>query len=1214
MNRFAMMAKLTAGIGLLLGLIAFMANLYLPTVLEQSEKRALARKAASNAAVAAYNMAPALLLGDTLAAKTSLLGFEQDEDLEYIVVGDSSERVFFTFRGASAGEVPVTLWGSGDNALGGTETYRSWHSVAQNGRVIGSVMVGLSLRPLNAEIARSRFLISTVSSGMFCLGFLIVLIISAITTRPLARFAKTAKRIASGDLSQRAEVLSHGGTGDLAQSFNTMIARVESAYERLRDSEEQHRDLLDNANDLVQRVSMDGRLLYVNAAWRQTMGYSDDDLRTLNILDVIHPESMEQWQRLQQRILQGESVETRSISVVTKSGEVVYLEGSSNCRFDHGKPVLTRSIFHNITWRKHAEQALRHRSAFELRIITASAEFLECGAADLDRVLLGTLESVGRFLRVDRSYVFLAGKDGTSFTNSHEWCARGIQGSPEPQDTLQTAGYPWLHERLRRHEHVYIPDVSSLPDEARAERKLLLGRFCRSTVLIPMLHGERVIGFLGFDSVRFPKQWVEEDIALLVLLGQILVSAIERTEAEVALRESERRYRDLFQNAPIGIYRMTVGGKVAMANPAILSMLGYASFEELAAINIAEAGFESPESRREFLRRLQEEKELTGFRSFWRRKDGSLMAVRENAKAVSESGEKISAIEGTVEDITESLRAEEEIRRRIEVENLVAAISQRFIKVSAKEMDSAMRESLSAMGRMVGADRAMLLFTSHAGLRARQVIEWHREGVPPSVELFSALRGRDVPWISSRLRRFESVRVDNPGALPPEAAAEKAVLESHRICGIVLVPMVFQETLIGVLSIGAAEAERGWSEGVASLLKLAGEIFMNTLERTQAETTSGTLYEIARALNCIKSLDESFIAVHQSLAKIIDARHFVVALEDQHGKGMTIQCDTGPAEGGVLTPLLAQVIHSGEPLYLHGKELHSLLGETPGASGAPLPSVWIGVPLTVNGSTIGALSLQHPADPHRFSPRDLGPLQVVADQLAIAISRRWAEERIVSSLEEKEMLLKEVHHRVKNNMQVISSLLSLQAATIEDEAMREAFSESENRIRSMALIHDKLYRSNDLVAVDFAEYLNDMGKVLLRAHSIAGGITLHVDADDAKFGIDVAVPCGLIVNELITNAMKHAFAGGREGNLYLSIKSLDGIGRHRLTVRDDGSGLPAGFCPETSPTLGMSIVTSLVRQLDGTLRLEGGEGHGLTVEIDFTLPSIAAEHEHGSGV
>jgi len=181
MNRFAMMAKLTAGIGLLLGLIAFMAQSLPPTVLEQSEKRALARKAASNAAVAAYNMAPALLLGDTLAAKTSLLGFEQDEDLEYIVVGDSSERVFFTFRGASAGEVPVTLWGSGDNALGDGDVPELALRRAERPRH-RSVMVGLSLRPLNAEIARSRFLISTVSSGMFCLGFLIVLIISAITT------------------------------------------------------------------------------------------------------------------------------------------------------------------------------------------------------------------------------------------------------------------------------------------------------------------------------------------------------------------------------------------------------------------------------------------------------------------------------------------------------------------------------------------------------------------------------------------------------------------------------------------------------------------------------------------------------------------------------------------------------------------------------------------------------------------------------------------------------------------------------------------------------------------------------------------------------------------------------------------------------------------------------------------------------------------------
>ncbi|HEX2694810.1 MAG TPA: histidine kinase dimerization/phosphoacceptor domain -containing protein [Acidobacteriota bacterium] len=202
-----------------------------------------------------------------------------------------------------------------------------------------------------------------------------------------------------------------------------------------------------------------------------------------------------------------------------------------------------------------------------------------------------------------------------------------------------------------------------------------------------------------------------------------------------------------------------------------------------------------------------------------------------------------------------------------------------------------------------------------------------------------------------------------------------------------------------------------------------------------------------------------------------------------------------------------------------------------------------------------------------------------------------------SSLQEKEVLLKEIHHRVKNNMQVISSLLSLQSRHLDDPKAIGMFKDSQHRIRSMALVHEKLYQSKDLSKIDFGQYLQNLVVYLVPSYQVdSGRVQLKIDVGDAALGINSAIPCSLIVNELVTNALKHAFPGGRKGEVRVNLRR-GADGRSTLTVGDNGVGWPRGADFRKTDTLGMQLVTMLVDQLDGAIELVRKSGTAFRISF-----------------
>jgi|GEM_PF-461099 len=208
--------------------------------------------------------------------------------------------------------------------------------------------------------------------------------------------------------------------------------------------------------------------------------------------------------------------------------------------------------------------------------------------------------------------------------------------------------------------------------------------------------------------------------------------------------------------------------------------------------------------------------------------------------------------------------------------------------------------------------------------------------------------------------------------------------------------------------------------------------------------------------------------------------------------------------------------------------------------------------------------------------------------------RERAKERIVASLREKEVLLREIHHRVKNNMQVISSILGLQSAHTGNPELTEAFNEVQQRIKSMSIIHEMLYKTASLADIDMRAYINALCMFLFQSHRIdSNRISLRIDIENIFLEIGTAVPLGLIANELISNALKYAFPGGGRGSIMISMRRENG--EYAFSVRDDGVGLPDGFDAEAGSTLGLRLVGILVKQLNGSMAVGGGAGSSFSI-------------------
>jgi PAS domain S-box-containing protein len=229
---------------------------------------------------------------------------------------------------------------------------------------------------------------------------------------------------------------------------------------------------------------------------------------------------------------------------------------------------------------------------------------------------------------------------------------------------------------------------------------------------------------------------------------------------------------------------------------------------------------------------------------------------------------------------------------------------------------------------------------------------------------------------------------------------------------------------------------------------------------------------------------------------------------------------------------------------------------------------------------------------------EMGKIREISCLAHVVTEKKESERQIKQSLKEKEVLLKEVHHRVKNNLQVISSILNLQSSYVKDQNTLDILKESQNRIKSMSFIHESLYHTENFSSIDFSDYILNLSKNLVHSYRVYNELVdLKLDIDKVVLNLDQAIPCGLIVNELVSNALKYAFPGGAEGDISIKLEEVDK--KVFLHVADTGIGLPEGIDFRNTDSLGLQLVVTLVEQLEGEIELDTSNGSKYIINFEL---------------
>jgi two-component sensor histidine kinase len=260
--------------------------------------------------------------------------------------------------------------------------------------------------------------------------------------------------------------------------------------------------------------------------------------------------------------------------------------------------------------------------------------------------------------------------------------------------------------------------------------------------------------------------------------------------------------------------------------------------------------------------------------------------------------------------------------------------------------------------------------------------------------------------------------------------------------------------------------------------------------------------------------------------------------------------------------------------YFKPKNIHSLMD----------------VPIWLEGELVGVLCHEH-SKIRDWTLEDQEFAASIVHMISLMVEtfqRKKVEKELRASLKEKEILMKEIHHRVKNNLTVISSLLNLQSYHIKDEKALNFFKESQDRAKSMALIHEKLYGADDLRKIDFSDYLRTLTSELFNSYNLSPGISLNMEIDKLDIDVNTSVPLALIVNEIVSNSLKHGFKDKDNGNIWINFYKKDQ--EYELIVEDDGVGFSDNLDFKKTESFGMQIVNSLTQQLNGKISMEKTEG------------------------
>ncbi len=680
-------------------------------------------------------------------------------------------------------------------------------------------------------------------------------------------------------------------------------------------------------------------------------------------------------------------------------------------------------------------------------------------------------------------------------------------------------------------------------------------------------------------------------------------------------------YKSLFENSILGIYRSTPGGEIQYANPALLKMLGYNTLEELQERNLEQDGYLESDSRTKFKEQIEQKGRIVGFESAWKKYDKSFIYIRENAICVRAKN-KILYYEGTVEDITERKFTEERLRL---FQSALAASSDAVGMSTPEGVHWFQNKIFDELFGDIGSDPAATLYVDNqVGRKVFETIQGGDQWIG-EVEMYgkdgsvlqillraypfkdkqgniSGLVGlhTDITnWKKAEIALRESEKkystvVENSNdailihrngkILYANAAAFRYTgYTYHELVGKNMFEFLYPDDINSIsvrMSNRIAGVDLKSSIEVSIKLK-NGEYLPVDLNATKIEYLGEpSIVVFLRDIQERKIADEKLrqykraIEGVKDLIAAVDKDYKVIFANKMYLERHQLQ------NNQIIGAHFADIV--GEKIFydvLKQKIDQCLRGDI----------VFFEVPFTY--PEIGERQLEVWYYPLKNEKNDIeGVVGIVKD----ITDRKKAEDQIKRNLQEKEVMLKEIHHRVKNNLQIMNSLIYLQSRHNSKLTFKEYAKELSGRIQSMAYIHEQLYKTENMASIYMPTYIESLVGSIMNNYS-CDNIMVTKDIDDIYLDIDRSVPAGLIFNELMTNVIKHAFPEEKGGLVNISLKIKDDS--YVFIFKDNGVGLPDSIDINEPSTLGLKLVSILVKQLDGIFEIENRNGLTVTVRI-----------------
>ena len=847
------------------------------------------------------------------------------------------------------------------------------------------------------------------------------------------------------------------------------------------------------------------------------------------------------------RALQGECLSNVEMTIAPKQGAVLTVLASGQALFDpQGKKLGAVVTMHDITERKRMEQALIDEQK-RLSAIIATQYEIASAELELHKVMHLITDCAQTLTHASGAVIELAEGDEMVYRAASGTVASAVGLRLKIASSL-SGSCTLTGDILRCDDTELDPRV----DLAACRR---IG--VRSMIVVPLQYDGKVVGVLKVLA-PLPHAFADRDVHTLQLMAGLLAAAlshvsefeakqalvIERTEALEALQESEERFRQLSEAAfeAIAISDMK---KILDVNSSFAAMFGC---EPAEAHGMHPMSFVAPESHSLVVQKMVSGDE-NPYEVVCLRKDGTtfLAEVRSKARPYRDHVVRMTAIR----DMTERKRAEvalqkayDQLENRVQERTVELAQANRDLRIEIVErvrVEKALRESER---RFRATFEQAAVGIAHVALTGRWLRVNQRlcDIVGYSREELLKLTFQDITHPDDLNSDLEYVRQMLAGEIQSYSLEKRYI----RPCG-----------------------SQVWTNLTVSLKRQrSGEpnYFISVVEdisdRKQAEKA---LRDALQRLN--------FHVENSPLAVIEWDRDLRVSRWSQQAE--------------MIFGWQAEEVFGKKPSdwqFIFAEDLEAVNGVLSRLTdGSEQRNLLRNRNYTKNGSVICC-------DWYDSALLDESGNLVSLLSLVLDVTERiQAEEQLKASLEEKVVLLKEIHHRVKNNLQIISSLLNLQSDYLEDDRSRDIFKVSQNRIESMALIHEKLYQSKDLARINFAEYVQDLVDSLLSSYELnSGNVSAKIDVDDSLLSLDAAIPCGLIINELVLNSLKHAFPTGTKGEISVTLTKSEN--NFTLSVGDNGIGFPAEVDFQNTKSLGLQLVNALINQLKGTIELNRNDG------------------------